>query len=101
MQVLVHSFKMNIEKKKKIDTDLQGFTLDKDWGVNVTVPLAISRRFAGSSGLNLCSMLGESLIKRMLSALQPKSCFATGMGSDLGRNQKGTAEMRVMMPATM
>ncbi|TNN82066.1 hypothetical protein EYF80_007712 [Liparis tanakae] len=50
-------------------------------------------------GLNLCPVVGESLMKLVCSGVQLVLCFSTGMGSDLGRNQKGMADMRVMVPA--
>lgn len=62
-------------------------------------PLTICCRFGGSSCLNLCSRFGESVMNLVCSGEQLRSCLSTGMGSDLGRNQKGTADMSVMVPA--
>lgn len=63
------------------------------------LPLAIRCKLAGSSGLNMCFKPGESLINLVCSGVQLVSCFSTGISSDFGRNQKGTADMRVMAPA--
>lgn len=62
------------------------------------LPLAISRKFAGSSAWYLCSRRGESLIKLVRSGEYLASRLS-GRGKDLGKNQNGTAESRVMNPA--
>lgn len=62
------------------------------------LPLAISRKFAGSSAWYLCSSRGESLMKLVRSGEYLASRLS-GRGKDLGKNQNGTAESRVMSPA--
>lgn len=62
-------------------------------------PLAICCRSGGSSCLNLCSRFGESVMNLVCSGVQLRSCLSTGTGSDLGRNQNGTADTSVMVPA--
>lgn len=66
------------------------------------VPLAITCKLVGSSGLILWSRVGESgsLINLVCSGVQILSCLSTGIGKDLGRNQKGTADRSVTVPAT-
>lgn len=61
------------------------------------VPLAISRKLAGSSAWYLCSSRGESLMKLVCSGEYLASRLS-GRGKDLGKNQNGTAESRVMNP---
>lgn len=65
----------------------------------IIVPLAMRCKLGGSSGLNLCCMVGESLMNLVCSGVQLVSCLSTGIGSDLGMNQKGIADMRVIAPA--
>lgn len=62
------------------------------------LPLAISRKLAGSSAWYLCSSRGESLMKLVRSGEYLGSRLS-GRGKDLGKNQNGTAESRVMNPA--
>lgn len=62
------------------------------------LPLAISRKFVGSSAWYLCSRRGESLMKLVRSGEYLASRLS-GRGKDLGKNQNGTAESRVMNPA--
>ncbi len=68
------------------------------WWILDDLPLAISRKLAGSSAWYLCSSRGESLMKLVLSGEYLASCLS-GRGKDLGKNQNGTAESRVMNPA--
>lgn len=60
--------------------------------------MAISRKLAGSSAWYLCSSRGESLMKLVRSGEYLASRLS-GRGKDLGKNQNGTAESRVMSPA--
>lgn len=64
---------------------------------NLNWPLNICCRLGGSSCLNLC--FGESVMNLACSGEQLKLCLSTGRGSALGRNQKGMADMSVMVPA--
>ncbi len=68
------------------------------WWILDDLPLAISRKLAGSSAWYLCSSRGESLMKLVRSGEYLASRLS-GRGKDLGKNQNGTAESRVMNPA--
>lgn len=63
------------------------------------IPLAISRKLAGSSAWYLCSRRGESLMKLVCSGVHWAGPRSDGMGRERGRNQKGMAESRVITPA--